>query len=58
MYNTKTVGRFQELLDGGFNDSDNVEYKVDRDGCMIRVERPRYQVQAARNSVENKTKQQ
>ncbi len=58
MFNTKTIGRLNELVDGGYKDSQGVEYKVDRDGCMIRVERPRYQVKAARNSVERTTKQQ
>lgn len=57
MYNTKTQSRLQEMIEGSFIDSDNVKYTVDRNGCMIRVERARPQVTAAHQSLSNTTKE-
>jgi len=59
MYGSKATGRFQELIEGSYREGNEVEYTVDRDGCMVEVTRPRYQVIAARESVKhahNKTK--
>ena len=55
MYGTKAHARFQELVDGSFIESDNVEYIVDRDGCMVRLERSHPQVEAARKSLDSAT---
>jgi len=56
MYGIKQIGRLQEMIEGSYKESHGVEYTVDKDGSMIRIDRKRYQVKAARDLVESETK--
>ena len=47
------TGRFQEIVEGSYHESDGTYWTVDRDGTMVRKERSNYQVRAARKSVED-----
>lgn len=51
MYNSKITGRLQEMIQGSYVDNNGVEYTTDRDGCMVRVERPTFQTKAAREGL-------
>jgi len=49
MYNSKVTGRLNEIINSGY--SDGVDFwDVDRDGSLVKRERPQYQVQTARDS--------
>ena len=51
MYNSKITGRLQEMIQGSYVENNGVEYTTDRDGSMIRVERPTFQTKAAREGL-------
>ena len=50
-YDTKTIGRYIELIEGSYHNNEGVSYTVNSQGEMIRVEKPKYQVKATRQSV-------